>query len=156
MTPLDFLAQRNDEWAKMANSISQHPDETLQEAYLKLHNRFKDDMDNLVNRHPNEVSMYFWLTLKSCSTKIAEKQNKFQELPLLEIEDEEYEEEPTEEMLEIIKEEVQSWHWYDAKLFDLHFFQKMPMREINRETGISLSSIWYTLKTCRQRIKELL
>ena len=157
MNPLDFLVVRHSEWVRMAHSVSQWPDESLQEAYLKLHNRFEDDMDGLLNRHPNEVSMYVWLTLRSCSAKIAERESKNQELPEdLELEDENYQEANTSELVESLKERIEDWHWYDKRLFELHFFERYPMRKISRETGISLSSIWHTLKTCKNRLNDYL
>lgn len=54
---------------------------------------------------------------------------------------------------ENIKKEIETWHHYDAKLFKLIFYQGMSMRKLSRETKISLSSIFNTIKTCKLKLK---
>ena len=62
---------------------------------------------------------------------------------------------------------VSSWYWYDAKLFRLHFpmvfgdldkdgqpKKPMSMRKIAKETGISLKSVFNSLKAAKMRLRE--
>ena len=53
-----------------------------------------------------------------------------------------------------INEEVKSWHWYDQLLFDLYRTSGMSTRQIEGVTGISFKSVWKTIKTCKDRLKE--
>lgn len=45
--------------------------------------------------------------------------------------------------------------WYDRKVLDLHY-SGLTMRKISRDTGISLSSIFNTIKNARKTIREYL
>jgi predicted DNA-binding protein YlxM (UPF0122 family) len=53
-----------------------------------------------------------------------------------------------------IKQEILNWHWYDTKLFTLYLKEDMSMRDIASETNISLTSIYNTLKNCKERLRE--
>lgn len=158
MKPLDYFAPRNDEWLLMARSISPDPFETLQEAYLKLHSSLEGREEMLSEMHPNQLSIYMWLTLKSCAIAVSKENAKYQQL------DQEAEPEHTEyqeakditPLMQEIEKQVRGFHWYDEKLFRLHYEDGLPMREIARQTNISLSSIFHTLKTCRNKIKNQL
>ncbi len=70
---------------------------------------------------------------------------------------EENEEEKHEAYLTIlnkIKEESCSWHWYDKLLFEIYKDSGKSIRQLSKETNISVKSIFQTLKHCKQRIKE--
>jgi len=47
---------------------------------------------------------------------------------------------------------IDSWYWYESKMFRLYFYKDMSMREISRETKISLTSICLTIKHCKKMI----
>ena len=66
-----------------------------------------------------------------------------------------------------IREFVSKWYWYDRKLFRLHFpivfddldedgepKKPMSMRKIAKETGISLKSVFNSLKAAKMRLRE--
>jgi RNA polymerase sigma factor (sigma-70 family) len=59
-----------------------------------------------------------------------------------------------------IHEIVKGFHWFDAMLVDVYFnlsrkySEEITMRQISDETGISLSTIFNTIKRCKERIKE--
>lgn len=68
---------------------------------------------------------------------------------------------------EDVKGIVSKWYWYDRKLFRLHFpmifddldndgepKKPMSMRKIAKETGISLKSVFNSLKAAKMRIRE--
>jgi DNA-directed RNA polymerase specialized sigma24 family protein len=52
-----------------------------------------------------------------------------------------------------IEQEVDSWHWYDQKLFELYRDTDLSIRDIAAETTISSSSIFNTLKNCKEKIR---
>ena len=148
---LSYLALRHDEWVKMARKFSIQADDVLQDAYIKLYDRFKDDPNSLKVMHPNQVSMYVYLTIRSIA--INESKQDLKTTELSEDIPEEYEE-SKEEIYRAIEKEIDSFHWYDQKLLKLYFEKNMSMREIEREIEISLASVCYTIKTCKERIKE--
>lgn len=49
---------------------------------------------------------------------------------------------------------VGSWYWYDSKLFKLYYDKGMSMRKIAKETGISLKSVFNSLKAAKLRLRE--
>jgi DNA-directed RNA polymerase specialized sigma24 family protein len=53
-----------------------------------------------------------------------------------------------------IQDEVDTWHWYDIKLFNLYRESKLSMRQIAEETNISLTSIFNTLSNCKERLRH--
>lgn len=53
-----------------------------------------------------------------------------------------------------IEKEINSWHWYDSMLFKLYRDSGKSMRELEAETKISLTSIFHTIKSCKERIKD--
>lgn len=156
MNPLDYFAPRNNEWVKMAHSITGNYSEVLQEAYIKLHETFKNRVDDLEAMHPNQLGMYVWLTLKSCSISVAKRDSKYQELGTQpDIEEEDYHEpEDITHLMREVQDALEGFHWYDKRLFQMHYEEGIAMRQIARETKISLSSIFHTLKSCRYRIKN--
>ena len=49
---------------------------------------------------------------------------------------------------------VKDLHWYDELLFKLYRDSGKSMRTLSKETGISTSSIFTTLKKCKDAIRE--
>jgi predicted DNA-binding protein YlxM (UPF0122 family) len=54
----------------------------------------------------------------------------------------------------VIDDEIDSWYWYDKKMTKLYFNTKMSMRDISKETKISLSSIFNTLTNAKEKIRK--
>ena len=59
-----------------------------------------------------------------------------------------------EELFDVIDKEIDDWYWYDKKLTRLYFNTKMSMRDISKETKISLSSIFNTLTNAKEKIRK--
>ena len=152
---LEHLAERNDEWLKMAHKFSAEPKDALQDAYLEMYDRFKNAPETLLEMDKGQLALYMYLTIRSAAmTNI--KQHKRYADPLDQIEESpDYDIEKdrlTERKLDALHNEMNNWYWYDKKLTALHLVEGMSMREISRETGISLSSIFHTIKTCKKRL----
>jgi len=113
---LSYLALRHEEWVKMARKFSIQADDVLQDAYIKLHDRFKDDPNSLKVMHPNQVSMYVYLTIRSIAINESKQESKTTELSE-QIPQEE--DECKEEIYKAIEKEINSFHWYDQKLLKL-------------------------------------
>ena len=50
----------------------------------------------------------------------------------------------------LIDDEIDNWHWYDRKLFKLYRDTDMSMRDIAKETNISLISIFHSIKNYKE------
>jgi predicted DNA-binding protein YlxM (UPF0122 family) len=49
---------------------------------------------------------------------------------------------------------IEDWYWYDKKLTKLYLNTDMSMRDISKETKISLSSIFNTLTNAKEKIRK--
>ena len=54
----------------------------------------------------------------------------------------------------IWNEEIDSWEWFDKMLFKLYAKSGDSIRDIAERTHISTTSIFHTLKYCKERIKN--
>jgi 2-oxoglutarate dehydrogenase complex dehydrogenase (E1) component-like enzyme len=53
-----------------------------------------------------------------------------------------------------IDNEVSTWHWYDQKLFKLYYYSNKSLRDIAKDTKISLTSIYNSCKNYRRIIEQ--
>jgi hypothetical protein len=54
----------------------------------------------------------------------------------------------------LIDEEIENWNWYDRKLFKLYRDNDFSMRDIAKETNISLISIFHSIKNYKEILKD--
>ncbi len=54
----------------------------------------------------------------------------------------------------MIDEEIENWHFYDKKLFKLYRDTDFSMRDIAKETTISLISIFHSIKNYKSILKD--
>jgi DNA-directed RNA polymerase specialized sigma subunit len=59
-----------------------------------------------------------------------------------------------EKIMKMIEDEVETWHWYDKKLFRLYYYTDYSLRDIAKKTNISLTSIFNSCKNYKQIIAE--
>lgn len=147
----EFLKSYND-WVNLASTMvgDDIAQDIVQEAYIKLHSYNNDN----INRS------YIYLTIKSLCIDYLREKNKIHKEDV--IEQIAYDEMDTEKekaysiILKKISKEIDTWHWYDALLFDIYRNNKKSLRDLSKETGISLTSIHYTIKNCKLKIQEVL
>ena len=103
---------------------------------------------------------YIHFTLRNIFKDLAKERNKHQMVNIEERKDigvtYDYisKEEAFSSMIGRVKEEAETWHWYDEMLFKHYFDSGMSMRELADETRISTSSIFQTIKYCKGKLKE--
>ena len=172
------LSKRNDEWLRIAYSICKDKhlsNDLVQKMYLRMRryitNPEKIKKDGKIN------SLYIYVTIKNIfyQHKNTKKKNQFFEYQEYDNFDESkvlyeynsdmtssYEEDVDVVNMEIanqtlmnkIENEIQTWHWYDEKLFRLYYFTDKSLRKIAKETKISLTSIYNSCKNYRQIIED--
>lgn len=167
---LQKLANKYDDWYKMAMSFGvsdENAKELVQEMFVRIFDYVKDPQKIMYNE--TEVNtFYIYITLRnlyyanvhtSCkknpivfsNDKITDDNfSGMYEDSLDSIEEKEKE----EELFRRVESLVEDWYWYDKGIFNLHYHKGMSMREIARETNISLSSIFNTLKNAKEVIKK--
>jgi DNA-directed RNA polymerase specialized sigma subunit len=62
--------------------------------------------------------------------------------------------ESLDNIYERIEIEISTWDWYDQKMWKIYKDEGKSMRKISEETGISLMSIFRTIKFCKDRIRQ--
>lgn len=188
---IDVLAERNEEWLKMAKSFKVSNDdawELVQGMYLKL-NDYVKDVDRIMYNETEINTFYVYTTISNLFNsgfhvtggkggkrvrKVVYSDNLFcDDSEYLEfvdkLEDSEkidmdsFNNEITSQCVydasfgnlkDDIDSIVSSWYWYDSKLFKLYYDKGMSMRKIAKETGISLKSVFNSLKAAKLRLRE--
>ena len=160
MTVLDLLAGYHTEWLKMAHKFGagDYAEDIVQEMYIRL-NKYVSDPERIMYKgQPNKL--FVWVTLRNM---VRNFQNKKDILVFTgDMVEYDYEEElfdyeeanGFERLIEKIWESTEELHWYDKKMFEVYHTTDMSMRDIEKETRISLYSIFDTLKKTKEYVKE--
>jgi len=136
---LKEICKQHQRWINTVKQfgITDFAEDVVQEAYLKC----------LEKETVNEA--YFYLTLRSLSMDLHRKQKQIIKVSIDEVniitEIEEH-----NEVLNLVND----FHWFDKEVFFLYYDNKMSMRKIAEETGISLSTIFKTIQNCNLKIKK--
>jgi DNA-directed RNA polymerase specialized sigma24 family protein len=158
---LEILADKHSDWIKMVRSFGADlplAEDIVQEMYVRLH-KYVDDPERIM--YGEEVNTYFvYITLRNMYFSIKKAQAKIEYVDIELLEDSLVYEEPNvqelesfDNLIERIWGDVEDWHWYDKKLFEIYHNSPMSIRTIAEETKISARSIFNTLKNGRERIQ---
>lgn len=146
---LKELVKEHKKWVNIVRSLGggDYSEDIVQEMYIKIHD---------IELRKETLGAFVYFVLKNMTNDLHRKQSKvckidIEELRYLCAEGSDRKEE-LEKIHERIEEEVESWHWYDEMLWKL-YKEGRSMRELSNETNISLSSIFHTIKTCKQRLR---
>ncbi len=166
---LEKLAESHSKWIAMVIKIGCPPtiaEDIVQEMYLRLHQYASDGRimynDEEVNR------FYVYITLRNLYYDYYKAKKKIKVFSLIEndeyneegghlLESEEYNEEEclaTERVFDLITDEIHSWHWYDAKLCNTYFKTDISLRKLAKETGISVTSLFNSIKNYRAILED--
>jgi len=161
--------------AKSFNLSDNDANEIVQEMYLRLYNYTKS-VDKIMYNKEEVNTFYIYITLRnlfySKFTNYGKSKNKklilfsdidedkFNSLINRMVDDnQEYDDNikkkiNLEQLCDKIDSIIEDWYWYDKKLTKLYFNTKMSMRDISKETKISLSSIFNTLTNAKEKIRN--
>ncbi len=142
----------------MANKmgIGEMSEDMVQETYLRIIRL--NYVDGIVKDDGSLNKFYMWLTIRAVHVDYL-RANSQNFVSLDEVK-ESYEETDLEkhEALNTLDHkihlEMESWSWYDSMLFKVYKEGNASMRNIANDSGISLTSIYNTLKNCKQRLRE--
>lgn len=155
---LDVFTPYHSHYVKIANKFAKHnPDDAIQDAYLKVYNRFEKCPEKALEMKPEQIKYYMYCAIRSAAFINYSKENKFTDLPEKEIETEELDmdfELENELLISTLEDRINSWHWYDKRIFELHVKKGLSLRKIASETHISVSSIFNTIKKSKIDLKE--
>ena len=153
---LNIVAKEHKKWLRIARSfgLQETAEDLVQDMYLKIHD-WKGKYDKTLMFNKTEVNHYFvflvlrnlFLDLCRANKKKAAKlssikmQNSTRQINI------EY-----KEQLELLKSEINSWHLYDRKIYELLYQEGYSMLELSKQTGIDYYSIYRT----KNKIQKLL
>lgn len=176
---IHILSERHNEWIKMAKSFGLSDDdanEIVQEMYLRLYD-YTRDVEKIMYNKKEVNTFYIYITLRNLyysgftnygKTNKNKKMILFSEIEsdtfnrLISLIAEDSDEINDEIMKKInldvlcdkIDDVIEDWYWYDKKLTKLYLNTDMSMRDISKETKISLSSIFNTLTNAKEKIRQ--
>jgi DNA-directed RNA polymerase specialized sigma24 family protein len=152
---LNQVAAHHAEWIKIINSFGEYDyaEDIVQETYIALHKYA--DATKIIDASGNVRKGYVFFTLKSLFFQYYNKKMKVNKVSI----DEQFtlfdnsnldEHNAYNDICLLIDEEIKNWHWYDEKLFKLYRDSDMSMRDIAKETNISLISIFNSIKNYKE------
>ncbi len=158
-TELKKLTEMHNDWVCMAKSLEagDYSEDVVQEAYIRI---FKYATPDAIVKNGIPNKMYMWSTIRNVIFDHRKKKNRLNTISLNKVDynianDNDVQMwEAREDLEACIESEINKWHWYDARLFRIYRESGKSMRLLSKETGISLTSIFTTLKHCKRRLRE--
>ena len=161
-TLIELLGEKHKDWIHMAKSFKisdEDANELVQEMYVRI-SKYIENQEKIMYNSEELNTYYIYVTLRNLFLSNYHKYNKANHF-LLENEDDFIDSPPDMEVEDLfdglvnsIDKQVTKWYWYDKKIWNIHFYSKMSMRKIARETKISLSSIFNTLSNGKSEVRE--
>jgi DNA-directed RNA polymerase specialized sigma24 family protein len=144
---MDHIFSRHKHWVSMVKKFGEvnYAEDVVQEAYIKVMK---------LNKEINEA--YFYYTLRSLTMDLHSKR-VIKEVITKKIEYSLFEDESNqlaEELAQPYLEFIETWDWYDKKLFMIWVNNKISIRKLSRETNIGFKSVYTTIKKCQKRLIE--
>lgn len=142
---MEHIYSRHKHWVSIVKKFGEinYAEDVVQEAYIKVH-----------GKTINEA--YFYYTLRSLTMDLHSKKVVKCEITR-DIEymlREDYSNELAEELAQPYLEFIETWNWYDKKMFLLWVNNNISIRKLSRETKISFKSVYNTIRKCKERIKQ--
>jgi DNA-directed RNA polymerase specialized sigma24 family protein len=153
------VAQYHNDWIKVIQTFGEYDyaQDIVQETYIALWKYA--DAEKLLDANGEVRKGYVYFTLRSLFYQYYNKKKKINKVSFdgcWELFDDSNLEEHKayNDICMLIDEEIKNWDWYDRKLFKLYRDTDLSMRDIAKETNISLISIFNSIKNYKIILKE--
>ena len=157
-----YTTERHKDWVQMATNLGagHYAEDIVQEMYIKL-SQIKNPERLIDKKNPNQiVGFYVYTIIRSLIVDLQRIQKRTQMVSIESIRalkasdvDMEFEAEFTKK-LDAIEQVKDQMNWYDLKLFELYHNEGLSIRKLSKETRISASSIFNTLRNAKSEINE--
>lgn len=158
---LERIAKYHNDWVELAEVFDKDfAEDVVQEMYLLLHKYNVTEQQLFTNERPNRG--YVFIIIRNIHFQLHNIKKRINKCELNDevynlVDDFDLERElGWDTFRNKAEDEVNSWEWYDKKLFTLYRDNKTSIRKLAKETGISFVSIFHTLKANKQKLKRLL
>jgi len=159
---IPYTTSRHSDWVVMAKNLGagHYSEDIVQEMYIKL-SQIKNPERLIDKENPNQiVGFYVYTIIRSLIVDLQRIQKRTQMVSIESIQalkasdiDLEFESEYAKK-LEVIDQAKDQMNWYDLKLFELYHDEDLSIRKLAKETRISASSIFNTLRNAKSKINE--
>lgn len=160
---LELLANNHDVWIRMVISFGCNKDtaeDIVQSFYLRMHKYVKDESRIMYN--DEEVNRFFvYVTLKNMYKTYIVSESRYQFFETWEEEYAEWDDETVYDentafgrLITKIQAEMNTWHRYDKLLSEKYLKSDYSLREIAKGTGISLTSIFNSMKHNKRILRD--
>lgn len=149
---IEIIAHKHKDWVNIARSFGAktEAEDIVQEMYLRLDKYIKPDQ--------KITDSFVWITLRNIYFDFLKKEPVTFEL------DKTVSEAVSEtegiiaygELNKRVRDELNNIDWFDKMLFELYVTSGKSMRQLSKETGISLSCIFYTTNRTKTHLRSLL
>jgi len=162
MITIHHIAQRHCEWLKMARALGggDMSEDIVQEMYLRLLEKQSEGFEIRNIEYKGQVNTFYIFTVIRSITVDGQRRTKAAPtvIPIdgIQVEDcEPYDADGCHQKAtaeQVCAEVIQEMHWYNRRVLELS--EKMSIRRLARETGISHFSLWHTLKKTKEYVKN--
>jgi DNA-directed RNA polymerase specialized sigma24 family protein len=144
---IKLITDKHKHWIKVVEGFGekQYAQDIVQEAYIKVIG---------LNKEINFA--YFYFTLRSLTMDLHRKKVDKIEITQ-EIEYSLKEDNYQEEVSEFVKpfmDFINTWDWYDKKMYLIYITNNVSMRKMAKESGIPLMNIFQTIQRCKLKLKQ--
>ena len=157
-----YTTERHKDWVQMASNLGagHYAEDIVQEMYIKL-SQIKNPERLIDKKNPNQiVGFYVYTIIRSLIVDLQRIQKRTQMVSIESIRalkasdvDMEFEAEFTKK-LDAVEQAKDQMNWYDLKLFELYHNEGLSIRKLSKETRISASSIFNTLRNAKSEIQQ--
>ena len=131
----------------------------LQESYIRLYKRFEQKNKEYTHNNKTADRYYMYTIMNNIAINLYNKNGHYEHALVDDLElaiDEEIDEDKLaiENRLSQVHCELEKLPRYERQLFELYLYSGMSMRDISRETKLSLSSIFSTIKEIKIILKN--
>ena len=152
---IEQVAKHHKEWVEVIYKLGEtdYAEDIVQESYMALI-KYADEK-KLIDENGKVRKGYMFFTLRSLYYQLYNKKKKVNKVSFDEqweiFDDSNLEEHQAyNDICLMIDKELETWHWYDRKLFKIYRDSDMSMRDIAKETNISLISIFHSIKNYKE------
>ena len=156
---LEEVAKHHKEWVNTIQKMGEfdYAEDIVQESYIALIKYA--DATKLIDVNGDVRKGYMLFTLRSLYYQFYNKKKKINKVSFdgcWELFDDSNieEQEAYHNICLLIDEEIENWGWYDKKLFKIYRDTDLSMRDISKETTISLISIFHSIKNYKEILRN--
>ena len=156
---LEALVKKHKFWINIVKSHGEeaYAEDIVQEMYLKVIDK---NLGEKIYQNGKLNISYVYLILRSMTIDLHRLKARRQKVSIEEIAEIEHEEDLTNDgyakFLVLLDEEMRTWYWFDRMLFKVYLDEKLSIRDLAEETKISASSVFNTIKNCKDRLRVAL